>query len=146
MRAGTSTVSGYSRTVLCRVPASSPAWSSTIPIRTVRGSRTNPGLRGGPSPSIPPSALRLSHTHTGGSGRNWADPGNWSGSSTPGPTDPVVIPPGTNVVVDVLTRDTILILRIQDGSKLTFSDGVGPLTVTGGFNNDAGGTLEFPSG
>ncbi len=85
-------------------------------------------------------------TFTGSSGGNWSDPSNWGTSQTPGANDPVVIPPNTQVVVDNLTKDTILILRIQSGATLTFSDGVGPLTVAGNFSNDPGGTLSFPGG
>jgi hypothetical protein len=88
-------------------------------------------------PDVPP----VVPTFTGGSG-SWTDPDNWSTGVVPGPTDAVVIPLGSAVVVDAADDVEIGSLTV-DGEvrvegRLTIND---DSVVTGLFDVIGGATL-----
>ena len=72
-----------------------------------------------------------------GFGLDWSSAVTWQGGQVPGPTDNVVIGPGSSVIVSVATSATVNSVVIQAGATISPSDAAtltvdGTLTVTTG--------------
>jgi hypothetical protein len=73
----------------------------------------------------------------------WSDSTNWTGGFPPGPSNAAVIPKDTTVLVDSITRDTILALSIEKGGKLQFTNNIGKLNILNSVHIAKDGTIEF---
>jgi hypothetical protein len=116
----------------------SPNWYQTLPgapgyySATMQSGQTITGFGFG---------NKLANAFVGAPGGSWDDPGNWSFGHVPSAEEVVVVT--VPLVIDALSSDTILGLRIGQGGGITYTI-PDSLVVLHSIQIDSGGQLQFP--